>query len=135
MNIRYKTTITKCNLFFFKYTTKIRKGQGLHLHDVWKIPVLHWTRSRIDGLSFITVVPSYYHFFRIAQLHRFDFVLSWNFISRAFSLFYDLIASYYTKWKWQWRQGYLFCFVSYYFDKEMILYICLFLSVWSEEFT
>ena len=27
-----------------------------------------------------------------------------------FSLFYDLISSYYTKGKWQWRQGYLFCF-------------------------
>ena len=43
-----------------------------------------------------------------------------------FSLFYDLIASYYTKGKWQWRQGYLFCFESYHFDKKMFLYISFF---------
>ena len=49
-----------------------------------------------------------------------------------FSLFYDLIASYYTKGKWQWRQGYLFCFESYHFDKKMFLYICLFSSFWSK---
>ena len=36
---------------------------------------------------------------------------------QPFSLFYDLIASYYTKGKWQWRQGYLFCFQSCHFDK------------------
>ena len=35
-----------------------------------------------------------------------------------FSLFYDLIASYYTKGKWQWRQGYLFCFESHHFDNH-----------------
>ena len=40
------------------------------------------------------------------------------------SLFYDLIASYYTKGKLQWRQGYLFCFESYHFDKKMFFYIC-----------
>ena len=28
----------------------------------------------------------------------------------TFSLFYDLIASHYTKGKWHWRRGYLFCF-------------------------
>ena len=50
-----------------------------------------------------------------------------------FSLFYDLIASYYTKGKWQWRQGYLFCFESYHFDKKMFLCICLFSSFWYEE--
>ena len=43
-----------------------------------------------------------------------------------FSLFYDLIASYYTKGKWQWKEGYLFCFESYHFDKKMFPYICLF---------
>ena len=36
-----------------------------------------------------------------------------------FLLFYDLIASYYTKRKWQWRQGYSFCFESYHFDKKI----------------
>ena len=30
-------------------------------------------------------------------------------------IFYDLIASYYAKGKWQWRQGYSFCFESYHF--------------------
>ena len=43
-----------------------------------------------------------------------------------FSLFYDLIASYYTKGKWQWGQGFLFCFEWYHFDKKMFFYICLF---------
>ena len=49
-----------------------------------------------------------------------------------FWLFYDQIASYYTKAKWQWRKGYLFCFESYHFDKKMFLYICLFFSFWSK---
>ena len=74
---------------------------------------------------------SFYHF-----MHRLDFVLSWNCIStistivslQSFSLFYNLIASYYTKGKWQWRQGYLFCVESYHFDKKMFPYICLFFS-------
>ena len=46
----------------------------------------------------------------------------------SFWCFYDLIASYYTKGKWQRRKGYLFCLESYYFDKKMFLYICLFFS-------
>ena len=50
-----------------------------------------------------------------------------------FSLFYYLIASYYTKGKWQWRQGYLFCFESYHFDQKIFLY--LFFSFWYEELT
>ena len=41
-----------------------------------------------------------------------------------FSFFYDLIASYYRKGKWQCRQGYLFCFESYHFDKKIFLDIC-----------
>ena len=62
-------------------------------------------------------------FFSIAQSHRLNLVLSWNLISRTIFTFYDLIASYYIKGKWQWRQGYLFCFESNYFDKKMFLYI------------
>ena len=46
----------------------------------------------------------------------------------SFLLFYYLIESYYTKEKWQWRQGYLFWFESYHFDEKMFLYICLLFS-------
>ena len=75
-------------------------------------------------------------FFGIAVSHRLDFVFYHETSSlEPFSLFYDLIGSYYTKGKWQWRQGYLFCFESYHFDKKMFLYICLFLTIWSEELT
>ena len=37
-----------------------------------------------------------------------------------FPIFYGVIASYYTKRKWQWRQGYLFCFESHHFDKKNV---------------
>ena len=30
----------------------------------------------------------------------------------------------FTKENWQWRQGYLFIFESYRFDKKIFLYIC-----------
>ena len=53
-----------------------------------------------------TVVPSHYHFFETSSLE-------------PFSLFYDLIATYYTKRKWQWRQDYVFCLESFHFDKTM----------------
>ena len=44
------------------------------------------------------------------------------------SLFYDLIASYYTKGKWQQRQAYLFCFESYHVDKNFFsLHLLIFL--------
>ena len=83
----------------------------------------------------LTVVPSYYHFF--ASHSRIVWI--WFYLETSslepFSLFYDLIAPDYTKEKWQCRQGYLFCFESYHFDKKMFLYICLFLSISSEEFT
>ena len=132
MNIRYKTTTTKCNSFFFQYATKIRKGEALHLHDVWNILTLHWTCSRIDALPFL--------YNSSAFLLSFLCIVWISFCPRTsslepFWLFYDLIASYYTKGKWQWRKGYLFCFESYHFDKKMFLYICLFFSFWSEEFT
>ena len=42
--------------------------------------ILHWSCSRIDALSCMTVVASYYHVLYISQLHRLDFVLSWNLI-------------------------------------------------------
>ena len=50
-----------------------------------------------------------------------------------FSLFYDLIASYYTKGKWQRRQGYLLCFKSYHFDKKCFFTSAYFFSIRSEE--
>ena len=84
------------------------------------MPTLHWTSSRIDALSFITVVPSNYHFYASSSSVE------------PFWLFYDLTAFNYTKGKWQWRKGYLFCFESYHFDKKMFLCICFFFSFWSE---
>ena len=54
----------------------------------------------------ITVVPSHYHFFETSSLE-------------PFSLFYNLIVTYYTKRKWQWRQDYVFCLESYHFDKTI----------------
>ena len=63
-------------------------------------------------------------FFGIALSHRLDFVFYHETSSlEPFSLFYDLIASYYTKGKCQLGQGYLFCFESYHFDKKMFSYI------------
>ena len=127
--------LSKHNLVFFEYGTKIRKGWGLHLHDVWKMHTLHWPCSRIDALSFITVVPSYYHFLAShSRIVWISFYLETSSLE-PFSLFYDLIASYYTKGKWQWRQGHLFCFESYHFDKNFFLCFCLLFSVWSEEFS
>ena len=38
------------------FNMQLKSGRGLHLHDVWKMPTLHWTCSRIDALFFITVV-------------------------------------------------------------------------------
>ena len=113
MNIRYKT---KWNSLFFQYATKIRKGYELHLHVVWKMPTLHRTCSRMNVLSLITVVPSYYHFYA-------------SFGSRFTLELYNLIASYYTKGKWQWRQGYLFCSELYHFDISFHLLIFPFL-IW-----
>ena len=80
------------------------------------------------------VVTSYFQVFHNAQSYRFDFVLSWNFISRTILTFYDLVESYNTNEKWQWRQGYLFCFESYYSDKKKCFFrsAYFFLSIWSE---
>ena len=86
------------------------------MHDVWKMPILQWTCSRIDALSFIIVVPSYYHFF-VSYSHIVCIQLYLESphppppILAPFSLFYDPIVSYLRKEKWQWKQGYLFCFV------------------------
>ena len=45
----------------------------------------------------------------VSIIHFFSFYLEASSLT-PFSLFYDLIASCYTKRKWQWRQGYLSCF-------------------------
>ena len=55
-------------------------------------------------------------FFCIVQSHSLYSVISWISpspppILAPFSLFYDPIVSYLRKEKWQWKQGYLFCFV------------------------
>ena len=82
------------------------------MHGIWKLPILQWAYSKIDVLSFITVMPFYYHFFAShSRIIWFRFILKLH----LFSIFYDLIASYYAKGKWQWRQGYSFCFESYHF--------------------
>ena len=83
---------------------------GIHWPDVWIMPILQWTCSRIDALSFIIVVPSYHDFFTLhGRILWISFYLETSSLE-TFSLFYDLTASYYTKGKWQWRQGYLFAF-------------------------
>ena len=91
------------------------------------MPILHWTCSRIDTLSFITVVPSYYHFFT-SQSHIIwiSFYLETSSLE-PFSLFYDLIASDYTKGEWQWRQDYLFCHI-------ILLRKCFFTSAYFSPF-
>ena len=90
------------------------------------MPILRWTYSRIDALSFTTVLPSYYHFFASNILIVWiSFYLETSSLE-SFSIFYDLIASFYRKGKWQWRQGCSFCFKSYHFDEKMFLYIFLF---------
>ena len=79
------------------------------MNDVWKMPILHWICSRIDPLSFITEVPSYYHFFAWHGCIVWISFYSETSSLEPFSLLNDLIASYYTKRKWHLRQGYLFC--------------------------
>ena len=105
---------------------------GIHLHDVWKMVILYRT---CFSLSFITVAFSYY-LFAVAVV---AFVLYCcivcisfyieTFSLAPFSLFYDLIASFYTEGKWQWWQGYLFSFEKYHFYNKIFLYICLLLSI------
>ena len=129
MNIRYKTTTTKCNSLFFNMQLKSgrdRASLAWRLENVTitlnifqnRCPFLY--NSSAFLLSFLCIVwISFYP--GTSSLEPFPF-------------FYDLIASYYTKGKWQWRKGYLFCFESYHFDCKMFLYICLFFSFWFEEF-
>ena len=131
MNVKYKTTTTKCNSLFLQYATKIRKRVGISL--AWRFKNTHITLNMLQNRC-----PFFYN--SSAFLLSFLCIVWISFCPgtsslEPFSLFYDLIASYYTKGKWQWRQGYLFCFESYHFDKKMFLYICLFFSFWSEEFT
>ena len=55
------------------------------------MPALHWTFSRIDALSFITVVPSYYHLY---ASFGFRFILElhlWNHL-HFFMTWYHLIT-------------------------------------------
>ena len=99
LNIRDKTTIIKCNLlFFFNMQLKSGRGSGLTCMTFRKSPYL--TCSRKGSLSFITTVP-FYHFF--ASHSRIVWILFYLETSslEPFLLFYDLIASYYTKGKWQ----------------------------------
>ena len=73
------------------------------------MPILHRTCSRVDALSFITVVPSYYHCITLS--HRFNFVLSWTFIpSTIFTfLWLDSILLYQRKMGMEARLFLLFC--------------------------
>ena len=52
----------------------------------------------------------------IALSHRLDFVLYRKLVPSTIFIFYDLIASCYSKEKWQWRLDCSFCFESYRFD-------------------
>ena len=55
------------------------------------MPILHWTCFTIDVLSFITVVPSYYHFFAPhSRIVWISFYLEASTLE-PFSLFHDLI--------------------------------------------
>ena len=122
MNIRYKTT-TKCNI-------QLKSGMG-RATLAWRLEIAHITLNIFQN--------------RCSFLHNSSaFLLSFLCIVwilfypgtsslEPFLLCYDLIASYYTKGIYQWRQGYLFCFEWLHFDKKMFLYICLFFSFWSEE--
>ena len=108
---------------------------GPGTRDPEKMPLLQWKCSRIDAFSFKIVVRAFLlsFFASHSRIVWISFYLETSSLE-PFSLFYDLIASYYTKGKWQWRQDYLFWFQPYHFDKKMFLYLCLFLSTWSEEF-
>ena len=129
MNIRYKTTITKWNSLFFNMQLKSRRGAGF--------TCMKFGNARVTLNMFQNRCPFLYNgstlllsFLCIVWISFYPGTSSLE----PFPFFYDLIASYYTKGKWQWRKGYLFCFESYHFDCKMFLYICLFFSFWSEEF-
>ena len=107
-----------------------QEGVGASL--AWRLENAHITlnmfQNRCPFLFNSSAFPSYYHFFAShSRIVWISFYLETSSLE-PFSLFNDLIAFYYTKGKWQWRQGYLVCLESYHFDKKMFLYICLFLS-------
>ena len=125
--MRYKTTTTKCNSFFFKMQLKSGRGRA---SLAWRLENAHIT---------LNIFQNRRHFLYISAFLLSFLSIVWilfypgtSFLE-PFSLCYDLIASYYTKGKRQCRQGYLFCFESCHFDKKMFLYICLFFSFWYEE--
>ena len=98
--------------------------------DPEKMPLLQWKCSRTDAFSFKIVVRAFLlsFFASHSRIVWISFYLETSSLE-PFSLFYDLIASYYTKGKWQWRQDYLFWFQPYHFDKKMFLYLLFLISL------
>ena len=123
----YKTT-TKCKSLFFNMQLKSGRGRDFPCTTFRKCPCYNeCVPEQIPFLLRQQCLPTIIFLHRSVASFEFRFILK-LYLQNHFH-FYDLIASRYTKGKWQWRQGYLFCLQSYHFDKKMFLYICLFLSI------
>ena len=123
MNIRYKTTTTKCNSLFFNMQLKSGRDRASLAWRLENTPItLNIFQNRCPFLYNSTA--SLLSFLYIVWISI--FILDPGTSSlEPFSLCYGLIASYYRKGKQQWRQGYLFCFKSYHLRRK-----CFFTSAY-----
>ena len=117
MNIRYKTTTTKCNsLFFFNMQLNSGRGRGFTCMTFGKSP------------HYIENVPEWMPF----PLYRLDFVLSWNFISRPIFTFLwpDSILLHKRKITMETRLFILFWIISFWSENVSLHLLIFLLLIW-----
>ena len=117
MNIRYKTTTTKCNsLFFFNMQLNPGRGRGFTCMTFGKSP--HYIENVPEWMSF--------------PLYRLDFVLSWNFISRPIFTFLwpDSILLHKREIAMETRLFILFWIISFWSENVSLHLLIFLLLIW-----